>query len=193
MDEKEEKVEEINNPNEKEIKTENEIKKQENAKKTIWKTASKIVQIIAWIIIFILLAILLLTVASKRTDIFGYRIYTIMSGSMEPTIHVKDAIITKQTDEVKEGDIIAFENGNIVTVHRVIKVYTEENTKLYKTKGDNNNTEDPGLVQKQQVKGKVILKLTILGNLILFIQTHFVIFVITVGIIIMIILIRRLI
>lgn len=159
----------------------------------ILKSISLAIKIILWALIFITLSLLLITVASQKTDILGYRLYLIMSGSMEPTIHVKDAIITKQIDEPQNGDVIAFENGNIITVHRIIKVYTEGDNRLYQTKGDNNNAEDPGLVQKTQVKGKVLYILPFVGRTVLFLQSHFIVMILAIGIIVIIIIARRLI
>lgn len=179
--------EEVSNVNE---NTKNEEPKN---KKSIVNSLATVGGLIVWLLVFIILALLIFTVLSRKTDVLGYRLYIIMSGSMEPTIQVKDLIVTKTVDEAKEGDIIAFENGNIVTVHRVIKVYTEGNTRLYETKGDSNNVKDQGLVQQSQVKGKVAFKLPFLGKAMIFMQTHFVAFMVVVGILIFIILIRRLI
>ena len=179
--------EEVSNVNE---NTKNEEPKN---KKSIVNSLATVGGLIVWLLVFIILALLIFTVLSRKTDVLGYRLYIIMSGSMEPTIQVKDLIVTKTVDEAKEGDIIAFENGNIVTVHRVIKVYTEGNTRLYETKGDSNNVKDQGLVQQSQVKGKVAFKLPFLGKAMIFMQTHFVAFMVVVGILIFIIIIRRLI
>lgn len=159
----------------------------------ILKAISLATKIILWSLIVITLSLLLITVASRKTDILGYRLYIIMSGSMEPTIHVKDAIITKQIDEPQNGDIIAFENGDMITVHRIIKVYTEGDNRLYQTKGDNNNADDPGLVQKTQVKGKVKVVLPFVGRTVLFLQSHFIVLILAIGIITIIIIARRLI
>lgn len=157
------------------------------------KLLSTISGLLLWLLVFILLALLIMTVVSRKTDVLGYRLYIIMSGSMEPTIHVKDAIVTKEIDAAQEGDIIAFENGNIVTVHRVIQVYTEGNNRLYQTKGDFNNTKDKGLVQQSQVKGKVVCRLPFLGKAMIFLQTHLIAVMVVVGILILIILVRRII
>ena len=113
---------------------------------------------------------------------------------MEPTIHVKDAIITQKIDEPQKGDVIAFQNQKSITVHRIIEVYTEENKPVfYKTKGDANSAEDEGFVQKSQVKGKVIFRSSAIGNTILFLQSHFIVLIIAVGVIVMIIIVRRMI
>ncbi len=172
-----------------------EQSKQPKPKKSnpILKAISIATKTVLWALIVITLTLLLITVASRKTDILGYRMYIIMSGSMEPTIHVKDAIITKQIDEPQNGDIIAFENGNMITVHRIIKVYTEGDNRLYQTKGDNNNADDPGLVQKTQVKGKVKYVLPFVGRTVLFLQSHFIVLILAIGIIVIIIIARRLI
>ena len=150
------------------------------------KILGKIVSAILWIVVILALAVLIMTVTSKRTSIFGYRMYLIMSGSMEPTIHVRDAIITKEIDTPQTGDVIAFENGGIITVHRIIQEYTEGDNKLYQTKGDNNSGIDSGLVQKSQVKGKVICNMPLLGRTVLYLQGHVEILFLLIGVIIII-------
>ena len=188
--------ENVNREKSEEVKSTSEQTKQpqNKSKKKPLKIFSKVISAIIWIILFLAMGILLLTVASQKTDVLGFRIYTIMSGSMEPTIHVKDAIITQKVDEPKTGDVIAFQNGNAVTVHRIIETYTEENKPVfYKTKGDWNPSEDDGFVQKSQIKGKVIFRSAAIGNTILFLQSHFIVLIIAVGIIVMIIIVRRMI
>lgn len=196
----EEKIEETNendstNKAEKVKNTSEQIKQPENkSKKNPLKIISKITSAIIWIVLFLAMGVLLLTVASQKTDVFGYRLYLIMSGSMEPTIHVKDAIITQKVEEPKNGDVIAFQNGSSITVHRIIEVYTEENKPVfYKTKGDANNSEDEGFVQKAQIQGKVVFRSSAIGNTILFLQSHFIVLIIAVGVLVMIIIVRRMI
>ena len=170
----------------------NNTEKNEKAFLKPLKTIGKIANIIIWTITVIILLLLLVTVASNKTDVFGHRLYLIMSGSMEPTIKIKDAIITRYEAEPKEGDIIAFENGNAITVHRITKVYTEGDNRLYQTKGDNNNAEDQGLVQKSQIKGTVKVIMPVLGQTIYFLQTHFIVLILAIGIVVIYIIVRRL-
>ena len=170
------------------------IDSEEKKKKfSVFKILNTTVQTIIWIMITILLILLILATTSKKTDIFGYRLYVIMSGSMEPTIHVKQAIITKEIDNPQVGDAIAFGEGDFITVHRIIKEYTEGDSKLYQTKGDNNNTEDKELVKQSQIKGKVKWILPGVGETILFLQNHLVFLIIAIGVLLIILLIRRLI
>lgn len=181
--------EKSNQKNSEESSEENEkekSEKKETHKSKLLKIIGKTISAILWIVVILALAVLIMTVTSKRTSIFGYRMYLIMSGSMEPTIHVRDAIITKEIDTPKTGDVIAFENGGIITVHRIIQEYTEGDNKLYQTKGDNNTGIDSGLVQKSQIKGKVICNMPLLGRTVLYLQSHVEILFLLIGVIIII-------
>ena len=191
--EKEENIEK-NTDNNAQLDEKNKKEKETIKKiKKIIKPISLTMKIITWILITVLLSILIMTVLSRKTDVFGHRIYLIVTGSMEPKIHMKDAVFTKYTEDVKEGDVIAFEQGNAVTVHRIVKVYTEGEKRLYQTKGDANNTLDKGLVQQNQIKGKVIATSTVMGNAIYWLQHNFIVFILIIGILLIILIIRRII
>ena len=83
---------------------------------------------------------------------FGYGLFEVESGSMSPTIDVKDMVIVKETNKIKKDDIITYElEGNFIT-HRVVEV---EKKKVV-TKGDYNNFEDK-TIPKKSVIGKVVL------------------------------------
>ena len=154
---------------------------------TIWK-----IFLIA--VVTLVLIILVRALVYKKYDVFGHRFYLIMSGSMEPTIYVSDAVITKEQDTYVEGDIIAFNYGGAPTVHRIVKVYTENDSKMYQTKGDNNNTEDKGLQKHEDVYGKVMYRIPKIGDAILFIQRNIIIILILIiGVAIIVSLVRRLI
>ena len=183
------------------IKTIDDQEKKENdnnqpiKKKSIISKIFKIIgKIIIWLTIILLIIILIRALVFKKYDVFGYRFYLIMSGSMEPTIHVSDAVITKEIENPQDGDVIAFQYEGATTVHRIVKTYTEKDEKLYQTKGDNNNTVDKGLVNKSQIKGKVVAKIPNVGDAIIILQKNIVIILILIiGVIIIIALVRRLI
>lgn len=151
----------------------------------------KFVEVIIWITMFFFLGILVVTTLSSKTEVFGHRIYVIMSGSMEPTIKVKDLIITEKADNVQVGDIIAFEDNGHITVHRVIKIYNNNNEKLFETKGDANNTADKTLIKEPMIKGKVKYKVQGLGAAIIFLQGHLMILILAISILIVVIVVRR--
>lgn len=96
----------------------------------------------------------------------GVEAYTILSGSMEPTLYTGDLVLvsTKET-EIQRDDMIAFRMGGNIVVHRVIEVREGEQ---YVTKGDANQQADLDLVEKDQVIGKVWIVLRILKGIWLF-------------------------
>ena len=77
---------------------------------------------------------------------------------MSGTIEIKDVIVVQITQDVKEKDIITFEDNEQIITHRLIK----ETDKGIVTKGDANSGEDK-LIQKNQVIGKVVKILPRLG------------------------------
>ena len=84
------------------------------------------------------------------------------SQSMDPTIHKGDAVILKKVDkktELKKGDIVAYSNGKLIIVHRIVGVNKKGKNITYTTKGDNNNGNDPRAVNQTQVKGIVKFKI----------------------------------
>lgn len=104
----------------------------------------------------------------------AFNAYVVMSGSMLPTIQVKDIVVTKKVPEEKleVGDIITFISpdtrfGGISITHRIIEKYYDESigSYSYRTKGDNNNIADSVLVPNKNILGKVILKVPKLGYL----------------------------
>lgn len=90
------------------------------------------------------------------TTINGYAVLEVITGSMEPAIHVGDMIvIDTKIKEYKKNDIITFydKEGSFVT-HRIISI----NSKEVITKGDNNNTKDePTALNK--IVGKYVFKI----------------------------------
>lgn len=161
-----------------------------NKKNVILKILNIILKVtLTFIIIFLLFFIVRATVF-KKYDIFGYRFYIIMSGSMEPDIKTGDMIITKESDNYKIGDVIAFKDANFVTAHRIVEISTEDGEKIFKTKGDNNNTADRNLVKSQQIKGKIVNKIPKVGKAVLYLKTHWIILVLLIGVIIIVYLVR---
>ena len=101
-----------------------------------------------------------------------FNAYVVLSGSMLPTIKVKDVVVTKKIPEekLKINDIITFISpdqrfGGISVTHRIIEKVYDESDGIYKyrTQGDNNNVADSVLVPNANILGKVILKIPKLG------------------------------
>ena len=83
---------------------------------------------------------------------FGYTFFEVASGSMMPTLQINDVILVKVTNEnLKNGDIIAFNGGDAVITHRIL--FMDGN--VITVKGDNNDVVDKPIT-KEQVIGKVV-------------------------------------
>lgn len=102
-------------------------------------------------------------------NIFGFKPYIVLSGSMEPNLQIGDMIISKSVneDQIKIGDIITFvdNNKNIIT-HRVVDILIKDGKKLYQTKGDNNSSKDVGVISIENIKGKYSFKISKIGSII---------------------------
>ena len=90
----------------------------------------------------------------------------VLTGSMEPVIYPGDfVLIEKFTSkeevlQLKEGEILNFQRGNINISHRILNVITDDaGNVFFETKGDNNSTKDVQLVEMKDVKG--IIRYTI--------------------------------
>lgn len=100
--------------------------------------------------------------------LFGLQLYTVVSGSMEPSIPTGSLIYVGETEpkDVENGSVIAFfgsaDSESIIT-HRVVENRTL--TGEFVTKGDANDKEDMKPVSYDRYIGEVVLSVPWLGNL----------------------------
>lgn len=99
---------------------------------------------------------------------FDMNPYVIVSGSMEPELPVGSlCMIDCQQKEPDEGDIISYKAGDSVITHRVVEV-TDEG---YVTKGDANDSRDPGVVKQKQVFGTCVFSIPKAGYAVMFLRS----------------------
>lgn len=97
----------------------------------------------------------------KAPNINGITPLIVLTESMKPTIDGGDLIIVDKADasNVHEGDIIAYfdpasKGETSIVTHRVVEVEkSSDNSILFKTKGDANNTEDSKKVSDDKLVG----------------------------------------
>lgn len=89
---------------------------------------------------------------------FGYGMSVVLSGSMESRLSVDDLVIIKATDNYKVDDIVLFQDGNSLVIHRIIEIDGDTVT----TKGDANNVADEP-INKSQIKGVLVYDIAGLG------------------------------
>ncbi|MEZ3145331.1 signal peptidase I [Halobaculum sp. MBLA0143] len=98
--------------------------------------------------------------------------YTVVSGSMEPTIGAGDVVIVRQVppDRIGAGDIVTFrhDGGRLPTTHRVVERVTQDGELYFRTKGDANEEADPQAVASDQIIGRVLVTLPFVGHVVQF-------------------------
>ena len=98
----------------------------------------------------------------------GHRSFTVMSGSMEPTLHTGDVIVTRPISPlaVHIGDVVTFadpaDSGRLVT-HRVRSLEVRGADAFFETKGDANNTVERWTVPTHGRIGRVAYRVPRLG------------------------------
>lgn len=149
----------------------------DNIKKA-WKYISTIISysaLIILILIGIMFTIYVVDVKIQQSKggtakpLFGA--YVIVSGSMEPKIHVYDVIVSKRVDpsSLKKGDVITFKSNDTrfygaTITHRIIQE-VDKSKGIYRTQGDANNVSDEALTVGDNILGKVVMKIPQLGRI----------------------------
>lgn len=114
----------------------------------------------------LIVVVILLCSLLVLPEIFGYQMFHVISGSMEPAVNVGSLIYVHEgsPEEIKEKDIIAFygmPDGGIVT-HRVVENNVVSG--IFITKGDANDAEDPLPVTYDHYIGKVVRVIPQMGK-----------------------------
>ena len=123
------------------------------------------------VLMLIVAVVLFFTIQSKfagnTPGIAGYKLYIVLSGSMEPELHTGSLVIVKPADPIKlaVNDIITFrslDNIDALITHRIVAINSGENLS-FATKGDANDVNDPQSVLAANVVGKVSFSLPYVG------------------------------
>lgn len=102
--------------------------------------------------------LVLLLVFVTHLDLIGIEYKEILSGSMSPVINVGDIVFIKDVsmDDIEINDVIAYDLGESVIVHRVVE-RTEDGLI---TKGDAVSQKDANVVKEENINGKVLFHLS---------------------------------
>lgn len=149
-------------------------------------TAHKILTIVGTVLCIILIPILLINITliaksyinkDEVPSIGGTLPLIVLTDSMYPEIESGDLIIcrTAEADEIEVKDIISFfdpaGNGASIVTHRVIEIVEEDGEILFRTRGDNNNTEDKELVPAENLVGVYKMRIAGAGHIAMFMQS----------------------
>lgn len=137
------------------------------------KTVKRICSGITTALVAMVVVLALLLVGAR---LVGLQVFTVLSGSMEPTYHVGSLIYVKDVDpyELASGDVITFMlDEDTVATHRIVEVVPDESDSSvvrFKTKGDANAAEDGSLVHYKNVIGTPVFTIPKLGYVANYIQ-----------------------
>ena len=130
------------------------------------KTVKRIWNWFTTVLVTVVVILALLLVGAR---LIGLQVFTVLSGSMEPTYHVGSLIYVKDVDpfELESGDVITFMlDEDTVATHRIVEVVPDESDSTvvrFKTKGDANAAEDGSLVHYKNVIGSPVFTIPYLG------------------------------
>ena len=158
----------------------------------VWKDVKWLANYISSIVMYAIIVILVLVgvilaayfidfkIRDSRIETPLYGAYVIVSGSMEPIIKVRDAVIVKRCEEsdVKIGDVVTYRSLDetfygILITQRVVNIEEKNGQKLFITKGDHNETIDRKPITFEQIQGKVIMRVPKIGYLKYFLVDYY--------------------
>ena len=127
------------------------------------KQLSRALTVVIIILTIVCVVLAVKIVQGREATLFGFRIYHILTGSMEPTIRTGSNVLVREVNPytLEEGDIITFISKDAAiygsaNTHRIIEVVEDGNQRFFITQGDANNVADRIFVYPEDIKGKVV-------------------------------------
>lgn len=124
--------------------------------------------IASWMLLAVMVGVLAAMVVVPRLS--GSTAFTVLTGSMEPTMPPGTLIVVKPTpaDQLQTGQVITFQpqsgDPEVVT-HRIDGIfYNGQGERRIYTRGDANNVRDPWALEAGQIRGRVWYAVPYLGR-----------------------------
>ena len=137
------------------------------------KTVKKVWDAVTTVLVALVVVLAVLLVGVR---VVGMQVFTVLSGSMEPTYHTGSLIYVKEVDpfQLEADEVITFMlDENTVATHRIVEVVPDEEDPTvvrFRTKGDANDAVDGGLVHYKNVIGSPVFTIPKLGYVANYIQ-----------------------
>ncbi len=146
----------------------------------------KVLNVIATIFLVVLILIVIFVfmarVSGDTPNVFGYQVFRVSSGSMEPTLKIGDVILVKRTEPslVKNGDIITYRGtegdfrDKIIT-HKVVEepVINEYGEYVFQTCGIAKDAILDPKINGNQILGVYVSTIPLLNYLYSFFLTDY--------------------
>lgn len=138
---------------------------------------------VTWDIVFyvFLICTIILTISickNKNSEegpsILGYKLFSVLSESMSPTMDKGSLLIVKEANaqDIEVNDVITFRNSSqTLTTHRVKQILKGDKVSFV-TQGDANNVVDAQPIDENLLVGKVIFNTPYLGATLEFIREN---------------------
>ena len=129
--------------------------------------------VVAWSVLGVMAGLFL---SVSVPYLFGERSLTVLSGSMEPQLHVGDVVVVDQVPplDVRVGDIVTFrdpEDASRLITHRVREIDVTGSQVAFVTKGDANTTVEHWKINSDGTIGRVRYHVWRLGYLMFWIRS----------------------
>lgn len=141
-----------------------------NLKKRSRKGVAKAAGWVLFLTLVLLLSAAIISVNLARSSgeipqIFGYSLFVVQSGSMEPTFEIGTVILCRKPaapDKLQKNNVVTFRSlsGQVVT-HRIVEVASKKDGSVeYRTKGDNpKNSIDQDILTPDRVLAVFVAKI----------------------------------
>jgi signal peptidase len=151
---------------------------QKSPLRRVLSTAGTVLTVAIVAFVLFLFAVLLLgrREGVNGVSLLGYRMFMVLSGSMEPEYPEGSVVFTRETpfEDIAPGDVITFYSPVLedLVTHRVVSAeFLDPDGYAYVTKGDANAREDDQRAYSWDVLGTVRFKVPFLGYVVDLLRT----------------------
>lgn len=136
--------------------------------------------VLVLVLVGFIVAVCLQRFSDNKIAIFNYRLFSVITGSMEPKYMIGDILIAKDVNaaKIKVGDAICYEGkqgfvkDKIIT-HQVVKKEQDERGKyLFHTKGLVPSAIEDPIVDEEQLYGVIVYKMKLLSLIAKIVKTQ---------------------
>lgn len=126
----------------------------------------KILKIVYYALVGFIALVAILLIVSTLPITGNFKVLTVISGSMEPTIKIGSVVVVKPLSDYKIGDVITFGQNTKTTkptTHRIYDIKIVGGEPVYITKGDANNAPDSKEIGGKDIIGRVLFSVPFAG------------------------------